>query len=296
MPNPVFWPGILLLGIVTGLIAGMFGVGGGFLLTPALYSWFGVPTAIAVGSALSQKCGTSVVSFLKFKKFGHGDTTIDLYMIGGALMGADAGARLLSYLDSLGTLPFGTHMKIDRFTLNSIFIVMLGWVAWITLREVKKVWRNKEFRGDKTIPGPLVTLIRIPPFVELPRVGLSQVSLPMLVFVGFFTGAASSLLGIGGGVLFTPIVMYGLGLSMRNSSGTGVLLLLVTVAYGSFIEGLNHHVSLGLAMLILVGSSIGSVIGATITHTQTNRRLRLVFGLLALTTVLLNVFDILAAF
>src|SRR5512143_1809047 len=101
--HPVSLPLLATVGLFVGYVAGMFGVGGGFLLTPILMYGFGVPAPIAVGSALCQKCGTSIASFLKYRHLQRGEPRIDLVMLGGSLLGVDAGTRLLRYLTGLGT-------------------------------------------------------------------------------------------------------------------------------------------------------------------------------------------------
>src|SRR5215467_1444413 len=93
--HAVSLPALALAGLFIGYFAGMFGVGGGFLLTPLLMYGFGVPAPMAVGSALCQKCGTSIASFLKYRQLKRGEPRIDLVMIGGSLVGVDAGTRLL---------------------------------------------------------------------------------------------------------------------------------------------------------------------------------------------------------
>lgn len=82
--------------------------------------------------------------------------------------------------------------------------------------------------------------------------------MPMLSYLGFGLGLASGLMGIGGGVLFMPILLYGIGLSVKNAAGTGVLLLFVTVAVGTIEQALRGYVSLKLGLAILVGSSVGA--------------------------------------
>lgn len=142
-----------------------------------------------------------------------------------------------------------------------------------------------------TIPGPLARL-RIPPYVDLPRVQLVQVSVPVLAYVGFLLGVASGLMGIGGGVVFMPILLYGYGLSARNAAGTGVLLLAITVAFGTFEQALHGFVSLKLALAILAGSSIGTQFGALTTHVLPNRILRLLFGVLVAATTAMIAVDL----
>jgi len=112
------------------------------------------------------------------------------------------------------------------------------------------------------------------------------------VAIGFALGAASGLMGIGGGVLFMPILLYGFGLSLRNAAGTGVLLLFVTVAVGTFEQALRGYVSLELALAILLGSSVGSQLGALTTHVLPNRVLRLAFSVLVALTVVMIAWDL----
>lgn len=89
--HAVSLPALALVGLFVGYFAGMFGVGGGFLLTPVLIYVFGVPAPVAVGSALSQKCGTSLSSSFKYRRLGRGEPRIDLVMLGGSLMGVGTG-------------------------------------------------------------------------------------------------------------------------------------------------------------------------------------------------------------
>ena len=296
MPPQVHAPIVLLalVGLVIGFVAGMFGVGGGFLLTPVLISLMGVPAPIAVGSALSQKCGTSIASFLKYRKFKRGEPRIDLVMIGGSVLGVDAGTRLLAHLSSRGHVVVRGHsLPLVEVVLDLLFIVLLSATTFYVARDAWRASGRATPRGDRTIPGPLVTRVRIPPYIDLPNVGLSRVSVPMMCYLGFILGAASGLMGIGGGVLFMPILLYGFGLSMKNAAGTGVLLLFCTVAVGTIEQALRGYVSLPLSMSILLGSSIGTQLGALTTHYLPNRTLRMLFAVLVFATVVMIAFDLL---
>jgi uncharacterized membrane protein YfcA len=286
-------PALAALGLFIGYVAGMFGVGGGFLLTPLLMYGFGVPAPIAVGSALCQKCGTAIASFLKYRHLERGEPRIDLVMLGGSLLGVDAGTRLLTVLTGLGNwrIGAGPGTPVVNVVLDVLFIVMLSGTALYTFVDVARSFRSRVRRGDRTIPGPLAR-VRIPPYIDLPRVQLDQVSVPLLAYLGFVLGMASGLMGIGGGVLLLPILLYGYGLSMRNAAGTGILLLLLTVSVGTFEQALRGYVSLRLAMAILIGSSIGSQLGALTTHFLPNRVLRLIFAILVAATVVMIGWDL----
>lgn len=291
--HEVSLPLLASVGLFIGYVAGMFGVGGGFLLTPVLMYGFGVPAPIAVGSALCQKCGTSIASFLKYRHLRRGEPRIDLVMLGGSVLGVDAGTRLLGHLTALGTVRIrgGAPTPIVNLVLDALFIVLLSATAAYTARDAWRSFRSGVRRGDRTIPGPLARL-RLPPAIDLPSVQLTGVSVPVLAYLGFALGAASGLMGIGGGVLMMPVLLYGYGLSVRNAAGTGVLLLLVTVSVGTFEQALLGYVSLKLAMAILIGSSIGSQLGALTTHLLPNRVLRLIFAVLVAGTVVLIAWDL----
>ncbi len=292
--HSVSLPAILIAGLMVGYIAGMFGMGGGFLLTPMLMYIFKVPAPFAVGSGICQQCGTSIASFIKYRHLKRGEPRIDLVMLGGSLLGVDAGTRLLGFLDKLGSWQArsGTRIPIVEIVLDSLFILVLSMSAFYMIQDA---WRSRlraSPRGDLTIPGPLVTRVRIPPYIDLPNVQLKQVSVPMMCYLGFGLGLASGLMGIGGGVIFMPILLFGFGLSIRNAAGTGVLLLFVTVVVGTLEQAWRGRVSLILAMVILVGSSIGSQLGAMTTHRLMNRHLRLIFGMLVLFTVVIIAWDL----
>jgi len=279
------------VGLFIGYIAGMFGVGGGFLLTPLLNIVFRIPIEIAVGSALCQKVGTSIASFLKYRYYRRGEPRFDWVMMAGSVLGVDAGTRLLGYLSTLQHLPIGKHPPTGLVIIEIVYAIMLSLTTWLTVREALRARRRDEPRGDVTIPGPLAK-IRIPPYIDLPNVQLTRVSVPVLVYVGFVLGMLSGLMGIGGGVAFMPVLLYGYGLSVRNAAGTGILLMLVTVVTGTIVQAMHNFVSLPLAMAILIGSSIGSQLGALTTHRLPNRVLRLLFGGLVAVTVLLILWDL----
>lgn len=282
---------LVAIGLVIGFIAGMFGVGGGFLLTPVLINLFGIPAPIAVGSALCQKCGTSLASFLKYRKLGRGEPKIDLIMLGGSFIGVDAGTRALGKLDQIGNWQlFGRSVPAAQLTLDLLFVLLLSYIAIRTIREAARDAVGGD--ADALRPGPLITRVRIPPFTSLPRVGIENISVPMLCYLAFVLGFASGLMGIGGGVLFMPILLYGIGLGVKDAAGTGVLLLFVTVASGTFLQGLHGFVSLRLAMAILIGSSVGSQLGALATHHLPSSLLRKIFGALVAATTLFILWDV----
>src|SRR6185369_4974717 len=133
---------------------------------------------------LSQKCGTSIASFLKYRRLKRGEPRIDLIMMGGSLLGVDFGTRLLGYLSTRRAWHLnGRDVPAVNLALDLLFIVLLTGVTAYVFHDVWTA-RGREPRGDQTIPGPLAR-IRIPPYVDLPRVQLQKVSVPVLAYVGF---------------------------------------------------------------------------------------------------------------
>ena len=284
--HAVSLPALTAVGLAIGFVAGMFGVGGGFILTPLLSLSFKIPMPIAVGSALCQKIGTSIGSFLKHRQYQHGELRVDFVMVGASLFGVDAGTRLLGILADLGTFTnaHGRPVSIVTLTLEGVYAAMLLFAASMTLNAVRKSARAPASDGRASTMGPLQRY-GIPPYIALPQVGIPKVSVIVMAYIGFATGLLSGLLGIGGGVALLPVLVYGYGFSIKDAAGTGILLLFATVLVGTFEHALRHNVDLRVALAILAGSSVGSQLGARTTARVSNQVLRISFAVLLLGTV-----------
>jgi uncharacterized membrane protein YfcA len=277
-------PALTAVGLAIGFVAGMFGVGGGFILTPLLSLSFKIPMPIAVGSALCQKIGTSIGSFLKHRQYQHGELRVDFVMVGASIFGVDAGTRLLGLLADLGTFTnaHGRPVSIVTLTLEGVYAAMLLFAASMTLNAVRKSAKPTADSAQPTAP-----LVRwgVPPYIALPEVGIPKVSVIVMAYIGFATGLLSGLLGIGGGVALLPVLVYGYGFSIKDAAGTGILLLFATVLVGTLEHALRHNVDLRVALAILAGSSVGSQLGARTTARVSNQVLRISFAVLLLGTV-----------
>lgn len=271
---------LVLLGGIVGYVAGMFGVGGGFLLTPLLAVVFGVPLPIAVGTGLCQMVGTALVALLRHQRSRQGEIRFDLLMIPGGILGADAGARALVGLASLGSISIAGHaVSAVSVVLEAAYAVMLLSVAALFWRQGRGSMAALELARR----GPLAN-IALPPYVDLPRVPLTRVSATLIAWIGLALGFLSGLLGIGGGVALMPVLIYGFGFPMRQAAGTGIVVLLVTASYGTFTHARLGHVHLGLAMVLVVGSSISAQLGARATRDLSATMLRRLFALVLVST------------
>ena len=279
-------PALVAVGLCIGFVAGMFGVGGGFILTPLLSLTFKLPMPVAVGSALCQKIGTSIGSFLKHRHYKHGELRVDFVMVGASIVGVDAGTRLLGLLAALGTFTSarGRPVSIVTLTLEGVYAAMLLFAASMTVNAVRKSARAPASDGHASQVAPLVRW-GVPPYIALPEVGIPKVSVIVMAYIGLATGLLSGLLGIGGGVALLPVLVYGYGFSIKDAAGTGILLLFATVLVGTLEHALRHNVDLRVALAILAGSSVGSQLGVRTTARVSNQTLRISFAVLLLGTV-----------
>ena len=270
----VWLPAAAALGVFIGLVAGLFGVGGGFLLVPLLHVFLGVPLVAAVGVAICQTIATSLGSFLRFRKLGHAESRFDIMLLGGAVMGVQAGARTLEFLSASGTMQLGSHeLPVHRVIITAVYVALFSVLSFL-------LWTRTAQNEGKA--GPFAR-IKIPPLVDLPTARIGKVSGPFVGIIGFLNGMLAGLLGIGGGICLVPILLYGYGFDIKKTAGTGVAVVLAVALVGTFQYAYSGYIHLGLAVTLMVGSGIAAQIGTGLTNTMNpiamRRGLAIVMGL-----------------
>jgi uncharacterized membrane protein YfcA len=256
------------LGATVGLIAGMFGVGGGFLLIPLLHVVLNVPLPIAIGSGLCQTIASSLGSLLRYRKLGHAETRLDLLLLGGSIPGVTLGTMILQALTGMGSLTIGgKEIPLIQVIVSISFLFVFFSVSLM-------LWFKAPASSDDSIkPGPL-SRIRVPPLVSFPIAELKDISAPLTCYIGLALGTLSGLLGIGGGVILMPIMLYGFGFNIRKAAGTGIVVILVVSTIGTVQHARLGHVHLGLAMILMIGSASAAQVGASLTQHLPARTLR----------------------
>jgi uncharacterized membrane protein YfcA len=286
--SPVAVASIVFLGLIVGFISGLFGVGGGFLLTPLLGVLFGIPLPIAVGTGLCQMVGSSTVGALRHRKLGQGEPRVAILMIPGSLIGVWLGSHIVETLGKMGTLDIGyATLPIITTALYFAYISFLSFIAWFMFRQGRGNLEILEYVRH----GRLLKL-RIPPLIDLPNVQLRGVSTIVIAYIGLFLGLLSGLLGIGGGIVLMPILLYGVGFSFRQAAGTGVVVTLLTAVVGTVAHARAGNVDLVLALVLLVGSGVSAQFGAIGAHRFSARALRRGLGAVVLITVGIMVADL----
>ena len=267
---------IVLLGGLTGLLSGMFGVGGGFLTTPLLI-FYGVPPTIAAASSASQVTGASVSGVFAHHRRGGVDKQIGAVMVAGGIVGTGIGAVLFRLLEALG--------QIDT-VINILYVVLLGSIGTIMAREslgtLRAQRRGEQIKARKRRHHPLVA--SLPMRWRFYRSGLYISPLAPLL-LGMATGILTMLMGIGGGFVLVPAMLYILGMSANVVVGTSLFqILFVTMATTMMHALTTKAVDIVLSVLLLIGSVTGAQLGAYLAQ-----RTRPVYLRLALAAIVLLV-------
>ncbi len=265
---------IVMLGGLTGLLSGMFGVGGGFLTTPLLI-FYGVPPTVAAASAASQVTGASVSGVFAHRRRGGVDVQIGAVMVAGGIIGTGFGALLFRLLEQLG--------QIDT-VINILYVVLLGSVGTIMAREsltALRAERNGEpIKARKRRHHPII--VGLPLRWRFYRSGLYISPLAPLL-LGVVTGILTMLMGIGGGFVLIPAMLYILGMSANVVVGTSLFqILFVTMATTMMHALTTKAVDIVLAVLLLLGSVSGAQMGARLAQKAKPEYLRLALAAIVL--------------
>lgn len=266
---------IVALGGLTGLLSGMFGVGGGFLTTPLLI-FYGVPPTVAAASAASQVTGASVSGAFAHARRGGIDYQMGAVLVVGGVIGTGIGALLFRLLQALG--------QMDT-VISVLYVLMLGGIGSLMAREAIGSLRGGDARpARRRRHHPLVA--SLPLRWRFYRSGLYISPLAPLL-LGMATGVLTMLMGIGGGFILVPAMLYILGMGASVVVGTSLFqILFVTMATTMMHALTTHAVDVVLAVLLLVGSVTGAQVGAQFAQKARPEVLRLILAVIVLAVAL----------
>ena len=247
---------LLALGGAAGLLAGMFGVGGGFLATPLLI-FVGIPPAVAVASQANQVVANSVSSLQVQLRRGNVDIRMGLVLLLGGMMGSGGGVWLFTYLKRIG--------QID-FVIAVTYVVMLSAIGLLMLYESATTYIRRR-RNPEAPRGKLHThyLVHRLPFKLRFYKSKLYISALLPIGLGFTIGILSAILGVGGGFVLVPAMIYLLGMPTTVVIGTSNFQILFVAANVTFLQAAsNGTVDVVLALLLIIGGVVGAPIGARI--------------------------------
>lgn len=269
---------IVMLGLGVGLLSGMFGVGGGFLTTPLLIV-YGIPPTVAAASSASQVTGASVSGVFAHLRRQGVDLHMGAVLIAGGVLGSGAGAILFRLLQASG--------QIDT-VIAILYVLMLGSIGWLMLSESLGAIRAQRLgtapRAKRRRHHPMVAAL--PLRWRFYRSGLYISPLAPLL-LGFATGILTMLLGVGGGFILIPAMLYLLGMPAQVVVGTSLFQILFVSAAATMVHSVTTKaVDIVLAVLLLLGSVVGAQLGARFAAKAKPEYLRLVLAVMVLLVAL----------
>jgi len=264
---------LLALGAVVGVLSGIFGVGGGFLLTPLLI-FIGVPHAVAVASSANQLVGASVSGALAHWRRGNLDLQMALVLLTGGLVGSACGVALFTLLRRLG--------QID-LVISLSYAVLLGTLGVLMLVEsIRAMLRRRRPAGTMRKLHQHIWLHGLPWKLRFRRSKLYISALLPLV-LGFAVGVLSAVMGVGGGFVMVPAMIYLLGMPTAVVPGTSLFQIIFVAAAVTVLQAVeNQTVDALLALILLVGGVIGAQLGSRFGARLRGEQLRALLAIIVL--------------
>jgi hypothetical protein len=274
--NPLLLAGI---GFTIGLLGGFFGVGGGFIGGPLMF-WAGVPMNFVVGTDLAHMTGKSIIAARRHRTLGHVDMKTGLLMVGGSIVGVELGARLIETLKVIGSVEL-----VVGVILITIQLVISLLTAWESLK-ARHTARTGSVNAHEAVGfeglARRVHSINLPPMISLPASGIEAISLWIVLGVGLFSGVLSGLLGVGGGFVRMPLLVYALGVPTHVAVGTDLFEIVISAGFGTLTHALKGNVDFSMALMMQMGAAFGAQLGAVATRFFSGPRIRLLFSALPL--------------
>lgn len=272
--NPLFLAGV---GFLVGLLGGFFGVGGGFLAGPMMFL-SGVPMNFVVGTDLAHMTGKSIVAARRHRALGHVDIKLGLLMVIGTIPGIEVGARILEGLEAAGTIDL-----VIGLTYIVILLAIGSFTAWESLRAIRLLDTEQMGASEALAFEGMARRVhgfRLPPLVSLPNSGIESISLWVIVGVSFMTGLLAGVLGVGGGFIRMPMLIYIIGVPTHVAVGTDLFEVVISAGFGTVTHAMKGNVDVLMALVMQTGAVVGAQIGATSTRFFAGPRIRLFFSIL----------------
>ncbi len=276
---------IFAMGGMVGILSGIFGVGGGFLMTPLLIM-AGIPPTVAAASDSNQIVGASTSGTLAHYRLGNVDFKMGIVLLIGGVIGGTMGVQVIKILRQLGNADF---------LIKVTYVLMLGFVGFYmfieSLQALKKdkvavVAAKKESKYARLVN-------KLPWQVDFDKSGI-RLSILMPLVLGTFVGILAAIMGVGGGFIMVPVMVYLLRMPMHVVVGTSLFQILFTCIDVTIMQSYtNHTVDFILALILLLGSTLGAQFGAKISKRLKGDQLKIFLASLVLLVMVKMLFDLL---
>jgi len=273
-------PLLLGLGLCVGVVGGFFGVGGGWIVTPTL-NMFGFNMSFAIGTDMAYIFGQSIIATRKHSRMGNVDFRLGLFSVFGSVIGVELGAQSVMALERVGNVG-----AVVRWLYMALLFGLGSYMTYDYVRAARRQPAAGPSKAPASAAGPGLShklhALRIPPMISLPASGIEQVSLLVILAIFTVTGFLSGFMGVGGGFILLPALIYLIGCPTAVAVGTSLLSVLLMAGYGSFSYSLKGRTCLVAATIMLMGAALGAQIGALATRYMRGYGIRLLFAIMIL--------------
>ena len=275
--HSVALPLMIGLGFVVGLLSGLFGVGGGFLMTPLLIM-FGIPPTVAAASDSNQIVAASASGMYAHYRLGNVDFKMGLYLLVGGILGGTGGVQIIRILRQMGNADF---------LIKITYVVMLGVVGGYMFMESLQGLRRAEHPAPPAAAEPrdsiYARMMRALPWqTRFEKSGI-VISPVVPLALGVLMGTLAAIMGVGGGFIMVPVMVYLLRMPMHVVVGTSLFQVLFTCIDVTIMQAYsNRTVDFVLALLLLIGSTLGAQIGARLSTRLKDDQLKIYLATLVL--------------
>jgi len=276
---------IFIMGGFVGLLSGIFGVGGGFLMTPLLIM-VGIPPTVAAASDSNQIVGASTSGTLAHYRLGNVDFKMGIILLVGGVLGGTMGVQLIKVL---------RHMGNADFLIQITYVIMLGFVGfYMFVESLQGIRGGKEVAAvPKPESGYARLVKRLPWQMQFEKSGV-ELSILMPLVLGVFVGVLAAIMGVGGGFIMVPVMVYLLRMPMHVVVGTSLFQILFTCINVTIMQAnTNHTVDFVLALILLIGSTLGAQFGAKISRRLRGEQLKIILASLVLLVMAKMLFGLL---
>lgn len=260
------------LGGVVGILSGMFGVGGGFLITPLLF-FIGIPPTVAVATGANQVVASSVSGVMAQLKRRNVDFRMGMVLLAGGIAGSAIGIWIFNILSRLGQIDLVVQLS---------YVVFLGLIGFLMLQESLRALGRSRSATSRIKRHQHLWLHNLPLKIKFRASGL-YISVVPPVLVGVLVGVLAALMGVGGGFIMVPAMIYLLGMPTRVVIGTSLFQIIFVTGFTTFMHALtNQSVDMLLAVLLIIGGVVGAQIGTRLGARLKAEQLRVLLALLVL--------------
>ena len=275
---------ILGMGVMVGFLSGLFGVGGGFLLTPLLIM-IGIPPAVAAASDSNQIVASSSSGAYSHKRMGNIDMRMGIVILIGGIAGSTIGVQVVKVLRQMGNFDF---------VLKAVYVVVLGGIGSYMLIESLKATKGTVGKEKKEESCFRRLILKLPLKMEFRDSGI-KISVIFPLILGLIVGFLAALMGVGGGFIMVPAMIYILGMPTIKAIGTDLFQIVFTSISATVQQAIfNHTVDIGLALLLLFGSTIGAQFGVRAGRRIKGKQLRILLAAIVLIVMVKMLYELIA--